>query len=760
MPIRVNVPNVGVVNFPDGMPPDQITAEIEKLSQPARTPDRPQGLSTLGEQIRAKNPDDAAWLQLEFQKFDDANRRLNEATLGKVWDGGKRVLSGPTLDDRAGGLADMVIGGGTTAALMLGGPLLQAAKAAPLLAAGTVLGGAAVGKGAEMTAEALGAGEGTRRLAEVTGGVVGGAAGNAAMRPVSRGVARGFQNAGEYLYRKAGYADTPKAMQARMAAVSTNQAPPKALAREVMERNVSGDPVEAGAQLMQRLATLEPRLQASAGRRLVTGIKDREAVAATLEQLAADAAASPYQARKIPELTGLAAKMRSDAPLAADVLRAKRWLDSARLSGTYKLNPNMSGRQEDFQKASDALRSAFHWSDPTLSKLLNEERIAMQGLDAMIGKAVAQGKADIVQALDPMMAMAGGYAAGPVGVGAPLLRRGLKSSNLLTNAGQRLYQMGDGKFVPMPEELAMPRSVAALPAGARQMPPSEDPSFVRGVPAEYARRTPAGLLTPGTGAESGIPTRLGPSGPREPGGLSWFDEPATLRGGTYQPPQAPPPAAAAAPAQRPVSTTGRVVEMTANEARAPLGQGQTGRRVKIVPPATATPKAAPATAAATPARAAQHVTDELARVVNVDGARSAKDVQARVLAALNEELAVAPTHAGFTEATARRYGGGKTGTVTGYVDGTRVVDVDSLGHVRETGRNIPGFRDMGPKEQERAVAALAAKLAGDANKAGSVSIKIPGDGTFTIARNPHSLGEVIRRISSAGPSPWKGITKK
>ena len=50
MPIRVNVPNIGVVNFPDGMSESAITAEVTKMTaEPARSPDRPQGLATIGD---------------------------------------------------------------------------------------------------------------------------------------------------------------------------------------------------------------------------------------------------------------------------------------------------------------------------------------------------------------------------------------------------------------------------------------------------------------------------------------------------------------------------------------------------------------------------------------------------------------------------------------------------------------------------------------------------------------------------------------
>ncbi len=698
-------------------------------------------------------------LRAEFDKFDAANRRVYDATLGKVWKGVRRVIAGPTWDERAGGLADVAVGAGTTAAGLFAPQLLSAAAAAPILTGGMLVGGTIGANVAREGAERMGAGPGGQALAEVAGGAVGGGAGLRGARPVSRAVGRTLRSGGERLYRMAGFRETPVEARAAMEAVASGQPAPQSQAGAVMARGVAGTPTEIGAQFLRRLDVVHPRLLASAGRRVVPNLQNRERVADVLDMVAADVSDMPYASGDISdEARRLATVFRSSsAPMATDALKAKILLDKARLSSSYKLNPNLSARQSELMRASDDVRRAFHRADPGLSALLSDERVAMRGLESMVDKAVKDGNRELVQALDPLIASSGAIAAGPAGALTPAARRALQSTSLMTRAGRSMYRMGGGQPVGVPPEVGELPNAGLLTAGARPMPAAPDPSFARGVPAEAARREPAGLLTAGSGSEHGTPTRLGPTGQREPGGLAWFDDTEAARptrGQIVQPsPAAPAPARPVSPTP-PQTQAAEPVTLTAAEAsRATSAPGQPGRRVKIVPPAKATPKAAPAPPSATPERAAQHVTDELARVVNVDGARSAKDVQARVITALNDELAEATTRAGFAEAAAKRFGK----SVSGYVDGKRVVDVDSLGQVRETGGRIPAFRDMGPKEQERAVAALAAKLAGDANKAGSVSIKIPGDGTFTVARNPHALAEVIRRVTSGGPTPWKGI---
>lgn len=458
-----------------------------------------------------------------FREFDEQRANFDRATWnagpGKAWEGAKRLVSGPTWDDRAGGLSDVVVGGGLTAAGLFAPSLVRAALAAPIVTGATVVGGAVGAPVARAIATGAGAGEGVQDLAETAGGLVGGGVGNRAGRPV----ARGAQRAGEWLYQKAGYGNTASAVRGQMAAQASGEAPPESLARSVMARGITGKPVDAGAQFLDRLNTVEPMLQRSAARRIVPNLQNRERVAATLDMLAGDVADLPYGSEVVPEATALAGKLRAnDALLATDMLRVKRLLDSARLSSTYKLNPSLSAKQAELQRASDDVRRAFHRSDPDLSALLNDEHVAVQGLEAAINTAVRQGRSDIVQALDPMVALVGEAAAGPVGLIAPLARRGLKASSVLTRTGQALYRAGGGERVGIPPEAPARVVAGQLTEGARPMPPSPDPSYARGVPAEVAisgrpRQLTAGrrtLVTPPPDQPVKPPPTADPSGVR------------------------------------------------------------------------------------------------------------------------------------------------------------------------------------------------------------------------------------------------------
>lgn len=393
-----------------------------------------------------------------------------------------------SLDERAGGLADVAKGAGITALPMIGGPLIQAAIKAPAAAIGMVAGGMAGAPVARQLAESAGAGQGVTELTEVVGGGVGSAGGGAVMRPIGRATSRAAQGAGEQLYRWAGFKETPIDVNAQMRAAAAGAPAPVSTAIGAMQRGMTGDAVDIGARAMRRLDVVHPRLLASAGRRQVPRLQNRDAIADTLDMVAADLRSSPYAGRDVaPEAARLAQALRSsDAPMAIDVLKAKILLDKARISSSYKLDPNLSARQGDLVRASDDLRGAFHRADPNLSALLADERASMRIMESMIAKAVKDGNRELVQFLDPLTATAGAVVAGPAGLAAPLLRRGVQSTRLLTGAGQSLFKMGGGQTVGIPEAAAMPRAAGQLTSGARQMPPSPDPSFARGVPAQVS----------------------------------------------------------------------------------------------------------------------------------------------------------------------------------------------------------------------------------------------------------------------------------
>lgn len=218
-------------------------------------------------------------------------------------------------------------------------------------------------------------------------------------------------------------------------------------------------------------------------------------------------------------------------------------------------------------------------------------------------------------------------------------------------------------------------------------------------------------------------------------------------------------------------------------------EAETRARAAKLPAPTASPaavtprkvKGPPSMKAQTPAAAAAEVKAEVNRVIDLEGAKSASDVQKRVLATLNEELETSKASAGFDTIEirpAKAYDGRE---FTIWHQGEPIVTVDrygtmkasygtsdaivtALGGTPSTGKgdemrlgSIPDARNLTKTELYRTAQAEIAKRLVSSLGAGRVTVQIPGDGTFTIERNPVAITEVIARIERGGAATWRGL---
>jgi len=169
------------------------------------------------------------------------------------------------------------------------------------------------------------------------------------------------------------------------------------------------------------------------------------------------------------------------------------------------------------------------------------------------------------------------------------------------------------------------------------------------------------------------------------------------------------------------------------------------------------------TPAQTPAAAATDVTNELRRVVNTEGAKSAAEVHKRVLVALTNELEgakVSPT-------VKAQYNTLRQSEGTVEVNGEDVAYWNAKGDVKwvdpehpiAQGRELKKIPSYGTPS-DRALMAQSSVDDAIRGTAERLTIDIPGDGTFTIQRTPEAIREVIKRVNRAGSAPWQGLVDK
>lgn len=342
-----------------------------------------------------------------------------------------------------------------------------------------------------------------------------------------------------------------------------------------------------------------------------------------------------------------------------------------------------------------------------------------------------------------------------------------------------------------PEAVTMPvrRPVRGLlEKGATPMGPSPDTSYAKGVPAQYGEKwTPPAPepKAPPPVAPVAATTPETPKPKPQPKPAPKAKAPATpqlpppLPKAAYQTPQTRTESAAVRRARALREERQQRDEMAAAAPKptiqpaVPADDAIRRLRESKVASAPVTPKPA-STPTVTPAKAAEKVEQQLERVVDLSGAKSATEIQSRVLKALADEIEPSRAASASTEARRGRAYGGREGNIFvgdepiakwdkhGRIEWHRLAE-DTLGVDEATLKNTkitPARGDgMTATELARYAELAVAKAIGTMKSAGVIRVQIPGDGTFTIQRNPAAIAETIARIKKAGPSVWGSAPK-
>ena len=144
---------------------------------------------------------------------------------------------------------------------------------------------------------------------------------------------------------------------------------------------------------------------------------------------------------------------------ATDMLHLKRFLDGLRNSSSFRFDPNLVPKQEEYKVAADLVRATLH-KQPDLSPIINEERIFIQAFDAIVDDAVRRGNRQLLSLTDAIIG-GGGLASGVpgTGFGAMAAVRLFQQPPTLTTMGQGLYRTG--KVIPAGTAATTTRAGAA-----------------------------------------------------------------------------------------------------------------------------------------------------------------------------------------------------------------------------------------------------------------------------------------------------------
>ena len=132
------------------------------------------------------------------------------------------------------------------------------------------------------------------------------------------------------------------------------------------------------------------------------------------------------------------------------VLKLRRFMDAMRSTPSFKLDPKLAPRQEEYKAGADLLRKKL--SDEGLGDLMNKERIYIEALDNIINDAVKRQNKVLLNLTDIILG-GGGMSSGfpGTGLGAMAGVRLFQQPPSLTGAGQAIYRAGKvGEKVAQP----------------------------------------------------------------------------------------------------------------------------------------------------------------------------------------------------------------------------------------------------------------------------------------------------------------------
>jgi hypothetical protein len=156
---------------------------------------------------------------------------------------------------------------------------------------------------------------------------------------------------------------------------------------------------------------------------------------------------------------------RNDGTLGpADVLEMRQFLDDLRKTKEFNTNANLSPKGEQFKGAADQLRQMFNDEVPGAKQTMSKFVDAYNQRDALLARAVKEGKAAPFSLGDLVLGGAGIASGNPLtGVGADVAKRSLSSTSFNTGLGQGLQKVAD---VTSPIEQKISQVLGSRPLSA------------------------------------------------------------------------------------------------------------------------------------------------------------------------------------------------------------------------------------------------------------------------------------------------------
>ena len=208
------------------------------------------------------------------------------------------------------------------------------------------------------------------------------------------------------------------------------------LAREVLDRGLRGNSKNMAVYSFNKLDDLEKEVQQYLPSLKPIIVENKKAYINFLDEVNNQYKGGFFteRATKAKNLLN-ELKSQKGKEIAADIaLKLRRFIDDMRNTSSFRIDPKLSARQDEFRFAANSLRKKL--SEAGLKDLMNEERIYIEAIDNIVSDAAKRNNKNIIGLVD-LLAGGGGMVAGGLGqgIGAAAAIRAFQQPFTLTNLG-------------------------------------------------------------------------------------------------------------------------------------------------------------------------------------------------------------------------------------------------------------------------------------------------------------------------------------
>ena len=224
--------------------------------------------------------------------------------------------------------------------------------------------------------------------------------------------------------------------------VSKGEALNPTLAKEALNKGLKGSSQNMAVYAFQKLDQIEGQVQKAVTDKTKQIVIENKVAYKNVLKTIKDQFKSTFFSKRATEAGDLIKKLSTKGNnVSMDVvLKMRRFIDKMRNTSSFRLDPTLSAKQEEFKVAADILRKKL--SAAGLKGLMGEERFYIQAIDSIISDAAKRMNKNILNLTD--IIIGGGGMAGGIpgtGLGAAAAVRGFQQPFTLTNMAQALYNL-------------------------------------------------------------------------------------------------------------------------------------------------------------------------------------------------------------------------------------------------------------------------------------------------------------------------------